>query len=178
MGNQEILTSDNVAVRCSATVAYAVADPLRVRQTVYMEHAGHLVIQAALRNVIAAYPAEDLLRNRATISQAVEDAARPELSALGLRLDKLDVRDLILPAEMRRAFNQVLIAQQDGLAALERARGENASLRSLANAAKALENNPALLQLRMLQAVESGKATLLVDGSGRQSISIEPQSRA
>jgi regulator of protease activity HflC (stomatin/prohibitin superfamily) len=101
VSNQEILTNDNVAVRCSATVAYAIQDPQKTREVVYLDHAAHLAIQAALRNVIAAYPAEELLRNRQAISEAAEAASRTELEGFGLRLDKLDIRDLILPAEMR-----------------------------------------------------------------------------
>ena len=65
---------------------------------------------------------------------------------------------------------QVVNARQEGLAALERARGETAALRNLANAAKLLDDHPRLLQLRMLQAVgESTGNTLVVnagDGGG------------
>jgi len=45
---------------------------------------------------------------------------------------------------------------------LERARGESAALRNLANAARMLDENPSLLQLRALQALgESSGNTLL-----------------
>ena len=42
---------------------------------------------------------------------------------------------------------------KEGQAALERARGETAALRNLANAARMLENNPALQNLRWLQTI-------------------------
>jgi hypothetical protein len=53
----------------------------------------------------------------------------------------------MFPAELKRAFGEVLKAKQEGQAALERARGESAALRNLANAARVLEGNPALSQL-------------------------------
>jgi hypothetical protein len=50
-------------------------------------------------------------------------------------------------------------ARQEGLAALERARGEQAALRSLANAAKMLDGNPALMNLRILQTLSASQGT-------------------
>jgi len=54
-------------------------------------------------------------------------------------------------------------ARQEGLAALERARGETAALRNLANAARLVSDNPALMQLRLLQVVgeQSGNTVVL-----------------
>jgi len=54
----------------------------------------------------------------------------------------------MFPADLKRAFADVLKAKQEGQAALERARGESASLSAnLANAARVLEGNPALMNL-------------------------------
>ena len=49
----------------------------------------------------------------------------------------------------------VLKAKQEGQAALERARGESAALRNLANAARLIEGQPALATLRFLQTLEA-----------------------
>jgi hypothetical protein len=54
------------------------------------------------------------------------------------------VRDLMLPGELKRAFAQTVTAQKEGLASLQRARGETASLRSLANAARLMQDHPGL----------------------------------
>jgi hypothetical protein len=56
----------------------------------------------------------------------------------------------------------VATARAAGQAALERARGQTAALRSLANAARLAQDVPALLQLRTLQAVEAGGATVVL----------------
>jgi hypothetical protein len=50
-----------------------------------------------------------------------------------------------------------LKAKQEDQAALERARGESASLRNLANAARVLEGNPALMNLRLMQSLASAQ---------------------
>ena len=71
----------------------------------------------------------------------------------------------MLPAEVRKAAAEVAITRSQGLAALERARAEVAATRALVNAAKVCADNPALLQLRMLQAIEAGGATVVLNGS-------------
>ncbi len=63
----------------------------------------------------------------------------------------------MFPADLKRAFADVLKAKQEGQAALERARGESASLRNLANAARVLEGNPALMNLRLMQSLASAQ---------------------
>lgn len=86
------------------------------------------------------------------------------VGALGLRLLAADIKDIMFPGELKRIFAQVVQAKQEGLAALEKARGETAALRNLANAARAVADNPALLQLRMLQAVAGQPGSTLVVG--------------
>jgi regulator of protease activity HflC (stomatin/prohibitin superfamily) len=82
---------------------------------------------------------------------------------LGVELVAVDVKDLMLPAASKKLLGQVVDARQRGLAALEKARGETAALRSLANAARMVEASPSLLQLRLLQQLEStsGNTVLL-----------------
>jgi hypothetical protein len=63
----------------------------------------------------------------------------------------------MFPADLKRAFADVLKAKQEGQAALERARGESASLRNLANAARVLEGNPALMNLRLMQSLTAAQ---------------------
>jgi len=67
------------------------------------------------------------------------------------------VKDVMFPAELKRAFAEVIKSKQEGQAALERARGESAALRNLANAAKLLEGNPALMNLRLMQSLSAAQ---------------------
>jgi regulator of protease activity HflC (stomatin/prohibitin superfamily) len=70
----------------------------------------------------------------------------------------------MFPGELRRTFAQVVAARKEGLAALERARGETASLRNLANAARMMSANPTLLQLRLLQELGKSAGNTIVLG--------------
>jgi hypothetical protein len=68
-------------------------------------------------------------------------------------LKSAHIRDIILSAEIRRLYAEFERARLEGLAALERARSEQAALRSLANSARLLKGNPELMNLRLLHAL-------------------------
>jgi regulator of protease activity HflC (stomatin/prohibitin superfamily) len=97
---------------------------------------------------------ESLLANRGEIAPQILAQCLPAAERLGLALEQVAVRDLTFPGELKKLFTQVVKARQEGLATLERARGETAALRNLANAASMVERNPQLLQLRALQVAE------------------------
>jgi len=84
----------------------------------------------------------------------------PELSLTAAVLGPV-----LLPPETRRLFTEVERAKLEARATLEKARGEQASRRSLANAARMLKGNPELMNLRLLQTL-GGKGTTVVLGQG------------
>lgn len=169
VGNQEILTQDGLSVRITATARYMVADPrLAILGSMSYVTELYLIVQVALRDAVTGLTADQVLEQRDQISTRVTEASAPQFEKIGLKLDAVELRDIGFPGELRKVMAQVALAQKEGLAALERARGEHAALRSLANAAKLLENNPGLLQLRMLQSLSEAKgATIVLNASDR-----------
>lgn len=168
---QEVLSSDGISSKISLAGQYRVDDPQRsVAQTTYALGSLYMYAQQVLRDVAAGQTFEELLKDR-TVNQArIFEAVDPKAIEIGLKVDQLEIRDIVLSGEMKRVFAQILAAQKEGLAALERARGETAALRSLANAARLMEENPSLLQLRALQTMESSKGNTLVLGVGEHSL--------
>jgi regulator of protease activity HflC (stomatin/prohibitin superfamily) len=121
----------------------------------------------ALRAVVNGVAIEALLNQRLEIGTQLLARVQPEAAKLGASILAIEVKDVMLPADLKRAFADVLKAKQEGHAALERARGESASLRNLANAARVLEGNPALMNLRLMQslaATQNGGVNTLVLG--------------
>jgi regulator of protease activity HflC (stomatin/prohibitin superfamily) len=110
----------------------------------------YLNAQIATREVIAATTVEQLVASRQELGDALTGAVRG-LDELGVALERLELKDVIFSSELKSAQAEVIVARAQGLAALERARGETAALRNLANAAALLKDNPALLQLRLVQ---------------------------
>ena len=169
VGNQEILTLDGVSLRLSATAEYAVEDPkLALLGAQQFQTSAYSVVHSALRDAVGPLSADQSLERRAELSDWLTEHCKAKFATLGLRLDRAEIRDITFPGDLKKVFGQVVLAQKEALAALERARGETAALRSLANAAKLLENNPSLMQLRILQSLGEAKgATIVLDMSGR-----------
>jgi len=94
---------------------------------------------------------------------------------MGLKLISADIKDIMFAGDMKKAFAQVIKAQKEGQAALERARGETAALRSLANAARTMDDNPNLLQLRALQALADSSGNTLVLGLPNSAVPVTRQ---
>jgi regulator of protease activity HflC (stomatin/prohibitin superfamily) len=161
---QEILTSDGVALRVSLTARYVVGDPVAaVMNDQNYVSALYSALHAGLRDALAGRTADEVLAARAELGPAVGAAVASELARLGVELLGVDVRDVMVPTELKRAFAGIVAARREGEAALERARGETAALRSLANAGRMVEDNPGLLQLRILQQLggSSGNTIML-----------------
>jgi hypothetical protein len=118
----------------------------------------------ALREIVGKEKIDTLIENRAGIGPKLMDLTSGKASEFGLKLLSADVKDIMFPGEMKKAFSQVVKAQKEGQAALERARGETAALRNLANAARTMDDNPNLLQLRALQALTDSSGNTLVFG--------------
>ena len=160
---QEVLTADGVGVRASVALVVRIEDAAAyVRASVAPEQSFYVAVQLALRSAVADLAAEDLLASRAAVDAAVLAGARAAAGAYGLAVESAGVRDLAFPGELRRVFAEAATARQEARAALERARGETAALRALANAARAVESHPGLLRLRTLQAVEAAKGATVV----------------
>ena len=160
---QEVLTADGLTVKASLLVRTRVADARRWHETV--DQPDGLVygaLQVALREQAADRTLDELLAARGELGAALLEAVAGAASEVGVALDRVDVRDLMVPGELRRAAAEAATARALGLAALERARGEVAATRALANAARLLTDNPGLLQLRTLQAVETGRAHVVL----------------
>jgi regulator of protease activity HflC (stomatin/prohibitin superfamily) len=166
---QAILTADGVGVKISLTAVYEIADPAQAINGVSSYYqALYLTLQNALRDAVAAIALDDLVSNSAQINPIVLAAGAGSLAALGLRLISVNVKDVMLPGDLKRLYAQVIQARQEGLAQLERARGETAALRNLANAARLADDNPALLKLRLLQALEQSQGNHFTIGLSAQ----------
>jgi len=156
---QEVLSSDSVGLKLSLLLTYQVADPMKAAhesQNWYgdLYNAARLAARVVVRGVTV----EALLTQRLDIGAQLLARVQPEAAKIGVSVLALEVRDAMLPNDLKRAFAEVLKAKQEGQAALERARGESASLRNLANAARVLEGNPALMNLRLMQSLSAAQS--------------------
>ena len=127
----------------------------------FAERIVHLTREALIA-IAAERTLEVLLAERASLGAALTERLEPMLKIAKVELAMIS--GLTLPPEIRRLVIEVERAKLEGLAALERARGEHASLRALANAARLMKDNPDLANLRALQAMSEVKNATLVLG--------------
>jgi regulator of protease activity HflC (stomatin/prohibitin superfamily) len=162
---QEVLSSDGVAVKTSIAATFRIVNPeAALLQTDDYQTAVHTELQLALRAIISGLPVEELLAKRPELAAQLKAMAGERLPGLGIELQDAALRDLTFPGELKKIFTQVVKARQEGLAALEKARGETAALRNLANAAQMIERNPQLMHLRLLQVLGQQPGNTVVLG--------------
>ncbi len=162
---QEVLSADNVGLKISLAAGYRVSDPyLAVNKVFNYQATLYLLLQVILREIIGSMAVDDILLKREEIGKQLYEKSKDQAALVGIDLEFASIKDLMFPGELKNIFAQVVNARKEGQAALERARGETAALRSLANAAGIFDNNPGLLQLRLLQVLEknSGNTVVLV----------------
>jgi regulator of protease activity HflC (stomatin/prohibitin superfamily) len=153
-----------VVLRLTLAASFHIADPATAHnRRVGLPRRLYLLLQLEVRRLVGESPIDGVLARRAQFGPTLLQACAEPARALGLELEAVDVKDLTLPGDLKRIFAKVVEARQEGLAALEKARGETAALRNLANAARLLEGSPALAQLRLLQhlATTSGNTYVL-----------------
>ena len=176
---QEVLTSDGVPLKVSLAARYVIGDPVAaVMGDQSFGRAMHLELQLGLREVLAAGTVDEVLTSRSKVGPAVMERVASRLARIGIELLAVEVRDLMVPGDLKRIFAGVVAARKEGEAALERARSETAALRNLANAGRLVEDNPGLLQLRMLQELggSSGNTIMLTMPDGQGSAGSTPTS--
>jgi regulator of protease activity HflC (stomatin/prohibitin superfamily) len=171
---QEVLTADGLSVKISLTAVVRTAEPRRWHETVESpEDFIYTALQIALREAVARRTLEELLTARAALSDDMKEPVQVTAESVGVELESLAVRDVMVPSELRRAAADVATARAQGMASLERARSEVAAARALANAARLVSEQPGLLQLRTLQAIEAGGATVVLHTQNSAPVSAE-----
>lgn len=170
VNGQEVLTRDLMQVKFSLVARYRIADA-KLHRTAHAYPAGRMYedIQMELRRRVAALSLDEVMADRERVMAGFGEAVSPAIRTTGIELVDVQLRDMTLAGPAKQAFSDIWRAQKEGQAALERARGEHASLRSLANAARMLKGNPELMNLRLLQALSGGpgkSAPTVVLGGG------------
>lgn len=163
VSGQELLTLDGLSLRVSYALNWQVTDPEEFTTGAqYPESVLYAAVQDAARRAVAGHPLDELVADRALLVGDLVEIATA-VAGLGLRVDGLNARDLMLPGELRKAALETVLAKERGRAELERARAEAAALRSLANTARLLEEHPALLRLRTLQVATTPGTQVVLD---------------
>ncbi len=152
---QGAITSDNVTLKVDAVVYFRVVDPVKAIINVERyQMAVSQVAQTSLRAVIGRADLDTLLSDRDRINaelKAVIDG--PTEQPWGLHIERVEVKDVALPDEMKRSMSRQAEAERGRRARVIAADGEFQASAKLAAAARTMDATPGALQLRLLQTV-------------------------
>ena len=155
VSGQEILTRDKVAIRVNVSAVFEIVNAAAARAGVTdaREHL-YRTLQIAVRQYLGKRTLEEMLAEKTDLDAAVAAEVRREMEPFGVRVGVIALKDVVLPGDVRDILNQVVTAEKQAQANLIRRREEVAATRSLLNTAKLMEENPLLVRLKELEALE------------------------
>ncbi|HEV8419590.1 MAG TPA: SPFH domain-containing protein [Candidatus Udaeobacter sp.] len=149
---QEVMTRDNVPATVDAVVYFRIVDPAAA--VVKVENflkATSLIAQTTLRSVLGQAPLDDLLSQRDSINQKLQDIIDKQTEPWGVKVTVVEVKDVVLPDTMKRAMAKQAEAERERRAKVVNAEGEFQAAEKMVQAAAMMSKEPIALQLRFLQ---------------------------
>ncbi|CAG2179196.1 unnamed protein product, partial [Oppiella nova] len=168
---QQILSKDSVTVTVDAVVYYRVFNPtITVCNVENYTYSTQLLAATSLRNILGTKSLADMLSDRESISRTLQTVLDEGTHPWGVKVERVEIKDVHLPVQMQRAMAAEAEASRDARAkviaaegeqrasrALKEAadviasEGEQRASRALKEAADVISESPSALQLRYLQ---------------------------
>jgi regulator of protease activity HflC (stomatin/prohibitin superfamily) len=149
---QDVITRDNVSVKVNAVLYFRVVDAERaIIQVEDFLYATSQLAQTTLRAILGQQELDDLLAQRDKINRHLQEVLDQHTEPWGIKVSNVEVKDVDLPQEMRRAMAKQAEAERERRAKIIAAEGEFQASEKLAQASEILGRSPAALQLRYLQ---------------------------
>ncbi|XP_051535415.1 stomatin-like [Myxocyprinus asiaticus] len=153
---QEILTKDSVTVSVDGVVYFRVCDPIcSVANVTNADRSTRLLAQTTLRNVLGIKNLSELLSDREGISNSMQTALDEATGAWGIKVERVEIKDVKLPLQLQRAMAAEAEAAREARAKVIAAEGEMNASRALKEASLVIAESPSALQLRYLQTLNT-----------------------
>uniref|UniRef100_A0A8R1HW42 PHB domain-containing protein n=1 Tax=Caenorhabditis japonica TaxID=281687 RepID=A0A8R1HW42_CAEJA len=164
--SQEILSRDSVTVSVDAVVYFKVFDP--ITSVVGVENATEstkLLAQTTLRTILGTHTLSEILSAREKISADMKISLDEATEPWGIKVERVELRDVRLPSQMQRAMAAEAEATRDAGAKIIAAEGELKASAALAQAATVISQCEGAMQLRYLHtlnAISSEKTNTII----------------
>ena len=151
---QDVITRDNVSVKVNAVLYMRVKDAaaaiIEIENYLY---ATSQLAQTTLRSVLGEHQLDDLLSEREKINDTLKRIIDKRSDPWGIEVTAVEVKDVDLPPEMKRAMAKQAEAERERRAKIINAEGELQASEKLTQAAHVMSAEPVAIQLRYLQTV-------------------------
>jgi regulator of protease activity HflC (stomatin/prohibitin superfamily) len=149
---QDVITRDNVSIKVNAVVYFRVLDAnaavIKVENYLY---ATSQLAQTTLRSVCGQVELDEILSEREKINLNLQEILDRNTDAWGIKVSHVEVKQIDLPEEMKRAIAKQAEAERERRAKVIAAEGEFQAAQKLIEAAALMATQPISLQLRYLQ---------------------------
>ena len=152
---QDIITRDNVSIKVNAVLYFRVIEPAQaVLEVENYLYATSQIAQTTLRSVCGEADLDDLLSRRDHINHRVQEIIDRHTDPWGIKVTSVEVKDIDLPQEMRRAMAKQAEAERERRAKIIQAEGEFQAAEKLTAAASIMARENITLQLRYLETLK------------------------
>ncbi len=151
---QEVITRDNVTCKLNAVLFYRVveADKAFINVENYREATNQLA-QTTIRSVAGTADLDEILSRRDKLNQIIQKIVDDATDPWGIKIVGVEIKDVVLPAEMTRAIARQAEAERGRRAAIIQAEGERQAAEQLAQASEILTSVKGGLTLRMFRSL-------------------------
>lgn len=150
--DQEAITKDNISARINAVIYYRIADVSRaVLEVEDYYYAVSQLAQTTMRNVVGETTLDELLSKRNEVASKIERIIDKATDAWGVKVESVELKDVILPEEMKRVIARQAEAERERRAIIIRAEGEKSAAQNISDAAEQLATTTGGLHIRTLQ---------------------------
>jgi regulator of protease activity HflC (stomatin/prohibitin superfamily) len=149
---QDVITRDNVSVKVNAVVYFRVftADKAILEVENFLFATSQLA-QTTLRSIVGGAELDELLAEREKINRALQEIIDRQTDPWGIKVISVEVKDVDLPNEMKRAMARQAEAERERRAKVINAEGEFQAAQRPADASNIIGDHPMAMQLRFLQ---------------------------
>lgn len=152
---QEILTRDKIGIRMNVACMFKIRDAVEFAASILdLKNQLYSAVQLAIREIVGNYKLDEILEKKEQISGEIYEALKGREKMFCVDFLSAGIKDIILPGEIRKIMNSVLVAEKTAQANVISRREEVASTRSLLNTAKLMEENQTLYKLKELEYLE------------------------
>jgi len=150
--DQAAITKDNISAEVNAVIYYKVKDANKaVLEVENFYFAVSQLAQTTMRNVVGETNLDDLLSKRNEVAESIKSIIDKATDPWGISVESVELKDIILPENMKRTIARQAEAERERRAIVIRAEGEKAAAQNISNAASELSKSPGGLHIRTLQ---------------------------
>lgn len=175
--SESTLTKDTVPVNVDAICFWMVWDAKKaILEVENFYQAIVLSAQTALRDIIGTHQLTEMLSHREELGKKLQEILDEKTNPWGITVQSVEIRDIILPAELEDAMSKEAQAERERHARIILGTAETEIAEKFAQAAKQYESNPGAMHLRgmnmLYEGLKKGGSMVIVPSSALETMNL------